>query len=186
MHGNIVDEFPRPSAPHFSPHALSLSLKHFLFHLQTSYPEVQYSIDGAFLTSVICAPPCLCHSVYQLLVALLALQRCLTSLRMLMEDRQKMQGKCITLTAQSTGPIEGRSITSNSHVKQAHFQLQLLPGWVLILQILHICRRRVSSLSYVFHTSLNISKALALPLPHTITSSQMSCIWGSCASSSKK
>lgn len=129
---------------------------------------------------------CLCHSVYQLLVALLALQRCLTSLPMLMEDRQKMQGKCITLTAQSTGPIEGRSITSNSHVKQAHFLLQLLPGWVLILQILHICRRRVSSLSYVFHTSLNISKALALPLPHTITSSQMSCIWGSCASSSKK
>lgn len=39
---------------------------------------------------------------------------------------------------------------------------------------------------YVFHTSLNPSKALALPLSHTITSSQMSCIWGSCASSSKK
>lgn len=108
------------------------------------------------------------------------------SVLMLVEDRQKMQGKCITLTAQSTGLIEGRSITSNSHVKKARCLLQLLPGWVLILQILHIFRRCVSSLSYVFHTSLNISKALALPLPHTITSSQMSCSWGSCASSSKK
>lgn len=39
---------------------------------------------------------------------------------------------------------------------------------------------------YVFHTSSNPSKALALPLPQSITSSQMSCIWGSCASSCEK